>query len=163
MKKNLFVIMFLAMVLTAACGDDNTGPTGPDEGSACDGSTTMCVGEVYYWCNNNAWALIDCNATGKVCDVEDGCVASGTDNNTGTDDNIPVNCGNNTTDTGEVCDGDAKDCTTLGGGYTGGWATCKADCSGYDTSTCVGGTTDADTVNDNAMPDNDAVSPTGKT
>ena len=170
MKKNLFVIMFLAMMLAVACGDDNTGPTGPGEGDACDGSTTMCVGEVYYWCNNNAWALIDCNATGKVCDVEDGCVAegtndnnTGTDTNTGTDDTVPVNCGNGTTDTGEVCDGDAKDCTTLGGGYTGGWATCNATCSGYDTSTCVGGTTDTDTVTDNAIPDNDTVSPTGKT
>lgn len=177
MKKNLFVIMFLAIMLAVSCGDDTT-PSGPNEGDACDGTTTMCVGEVYYWCNNNAWALIDCNATGKVCDVEAGCVAAGTDTNngddstvtdttgtdtTGTDGTIPANCGNGTTDTGEACDGDAKDCTTLGGGYTGGWASCKADCSGYDTTTCVGGTTDNDTVTDNAMPDNDAVNPTGKT
>lgn len=173
MKKNLFAIMILAAIFAVSCGDDNN-PSGPNEGDACDGTTTMCVNNVYYWCNVNAWALIDCNASSKVCDVENGCVAEGTDTNTGndntvtdttgtdttgTDSTIPANCGNGTTDTGEVCDGDAKDCTTLGGGYTGGWATCKGDCSGYDTSTCVGGGTDTDS----AIPDNDTVNPTGKT
>lgn len=75
-------------------------------------------------------------------------------------DNAPVpddvinTCGNGTTDNGEACDGDAKECSQINPAYIGGWASCKADCSGYDTSTCVLDP-DADIVPDNE-PANDS-------
>ena len=47
-------------------------------------------------------------------------------------------CGNRTVETGEVCDGGATECTTLDSGYTGGYAVCKADCNGWETSACSG-------------------------
>ena len=48
---------------------------------------------------------------------------------------IPV-CGNSIVDSGETCDSDSIDCSTLNN-YEPGTAPCKADCSGYDTSVCV--------------------------
>lgn len=60
-----------------------------------------------------------------------------TDNTVPTDDTTPLNCGNGVTDTGEACDGDAKECAQINSAYIGGWATCKIDCSGYDVSGCT--------------------------
>lgn len=71
-------------------------------------------------------------------------------------DTVSPACGNGTTDTGETCDGDAKDCAQIDAGFTGGLAECRPDCSGYDISACQG-TADLDTVQpDNTLPD-DAV------
>ncbi len=61
------------------------------------------------------------------------------------DDVVPVACGNGTTDNGEACDGDAKECVQINAAYTGGWAECRSDCSGYDTAACLGAD-DADVV-----------------
>ncbi|MBP5406944.1 DUF1566 domain-containing protein [bacterium] len=47
-----------------------------------------------------------------------------------------LNCGNGITDDGEVCDGNAQECSLADSKYTGGFATCKADCSGWDVSNC---------------------------
>ena len=60
---------------------------------------------------------------------------TGDDNGSG-DQN--VNCGNKITDDGEVCDGNAAECKSIDSGYTGGFATCKTDCSGWDVSDCQG-------------------------
>lgn len=52
-------------------------------------------------------------------------------------------CGNNTTETGETCDGtdiNSKDCTNyLGGGeaFDGGTLACESNCLAYDTSACT--------------------------
>ncbi len=54
-----------------------------------------------------------------------------------TDVDFAATCGNGTIDTGEPCDGDTVQCTTIDPvKFTGGKAKCKPDCSGYDTVTC---------------------------
>jgi len=53
------------------------------------------------------------------------------------DQDIPLSCGNDTIDSGEVCDGGLISCTVLDEAlYKAGKATCKTDCSGWDTATC---------------------------
>ena len=47
-------------------------------------------------------------------------------------------CGNNTVEEGEVCDGtDLGGQTCVGLGFDGGDLSCRADCSGFDTSKCT--------------------------
>ena len=60
-----------------------------------------------------------------------------TGNNSGDENQQNLNCGNRVTDEGEVCDGGAQDCASINPGYTG-IATCKPDCSGWDTTACQG-------------------------
>lgn len=48
------------------------------------------------------------------------------------------NCGNHELEEGEVCDGNAMECNIIDPGYTGGYATCNPDCSGWDMSGCQG-------------------------
>ncbi|MBP5407071.1 carbohydrate-binding domain-containing protein [bacterium] len=47
-------------------------------------------------------------------------------------------CGNRAAEAGEVCDSENKACSLLDSGYTDGYAVCKADCSGWDKSSCTG-------------------------
>lgn len=77
-----------------------------------------------------------------------------TDTDTDTDSGSESNCGNRIVDEGEVCDGNAQECSAINPNYTG-YAYCKADCTGYDESTCSGndsgdtnpgGDTDTDTT-----------------
>ena len=58
--------------------------------------------------------------------------------NNGDENQQNLNCGNKITDDGEVCDGNAQECTAIDSGYTGGFATCKTDCSGWDVTGCQG-------------------------
>lgn len=68
-------------------------------------------------------------------------------------DTASVNCGNHKVDENEICDGNAEECIAIGTGYTGGFAACKADCSGWDESTCIrNDSTDSDS-NDTTPPD----------
>src|SRR4051794_7000452 len=56
-------------------------------------------------------------------------------------------CGNGTLEGLELCEGAASvECATLTPVWAGGKATCRADCSGYDVSTCTLGTQLVDTV-----------------
>ncbi|MDY0003059.1 MAG: Ig-like domain-containing protein [Polyangia bacterium] len=51
----------------------------------------------------------------------------------------PASCGNGSIDTGEDCDGsnlNDQDCTTIGGGYSGGTLSCKSDCT-FEESACT--------------------------
>jgi len=53
-------------------------------------------------------------------------------------------CGNNITEPGEACDGDDQNgytCSSVAAGFSGGILSCKADCSGYDVSSCDRGST----------------------
>jgi cysteine-rich repeat protein len=53
-----------------------------------------------------------------------------------------ASCGNIVIEYPEVCDGTnlaGDDCTTVPGGFTGGTLACLGDCSGFDTSACMGG------------------------
>jgi hypothetical protein len=56
-------------------------------------------------------------------------------------------CGNNLVEPGEVCDGyqlNEYTCSSVATGFVGGSLGCKADCSGYDVSSCDrGGTIEA--------------------
>ena len=60
-------------------------------------------------------------------------------------------CGNRVVDEGEVCDGNAKDCSEINPNSTG-FAYCKADCSGYDEGTCQGGQDQTDTDTGDTTP-----------
>ena len=61
---------------------------------------------------------------------------SGDENGDGEQNN--ATCGNKITETGEVCDGNANECTSIDAGYTGGYATCNSDCTGWNVSGCQG-------------------------
>lgn len=73
----------------------------------------------------------------------DGSEENQNDNGNGDGENVNgdqnqqnLNCGNGITDDGEVCDGSTRECSAVDSSYASGTATCKADCSGWDTSTC---------------------------
>ena len=63
-----------------------------------------------------------------------------TDTDTDTDsdpaDTGSTDCGNRIVDEGEVCDGDAKECSEIDPAFTGGYAVCETDCSGWNMSGC---------------------------
>lgn len=70
-----------------------------------------------------------------------------TDTNTDTTDSgSDSECGNNIVEDGEICDGDAKACNEINPNYAG-FASCKADCTGYDESTCTGNGNDSGDTN----------------
>ncbi|HQJ59840.1 MAG TPA: S8 family serine peptidase, partial [bacterium] len=52
---------------------------------------------------------------------------------------VVASCGNDLTEGDEVCDGNLRPCTMIDDSFTGGYANCRDDCRGYDTSTCEGG------------------------
>ena len=75
-----------------------------------------------------------------------------------TSDTTYSNCGNKVTDAGEICDGGTQECSAIDANYTDGYATCKADCSGWDTKGCTKDSTDsadADTDHTDTNPDTD--------
>ncbi|MBP5591992.1 DUF1566 domain-containing protein [bacterium] len=70
---------------------------------------------------------------------------SGSDDGNGSGDGQQnPNCGNKMVDDGEVCDGGAQECKSIDPNYTGGFASCKADCTGWDTSACQGNGSSSD-------------------
>jgi|GEM_PF-1839211 hypothetical protein len=84
------------------------------------------------------------SSTNDSADTETGAdTGSEADTDSGSTDTQPADtgseCGNKTTEVGEACDGDAKECSEIDPSYTGGYAICKTDCSGYDFSGCNGG------------------------
>jgi hypothetical protein len=60
------------------------------------------------------------------------------EDSTGEENQQNVNCGDKIVDAGEVCDGGAQECKAIDSGYTGGFASCRPDCTGWDTSACQG-------------------------
>ena len=61
---------------------------------------------------------------------------SETDIDTDPTDTGSSDCGNRILDEGEVCDSNATECSMIYSGYTGGYALCNADCTGWDVSDC---------------------------
>lgn len=55
-------------------------------------------------------------------------------------------CGNGGVDGMELCDGPPVACTTLGAVWASGQAACRADCSGYDVSSCTLGSQTTEAV-----------------
>ncbi len=112
-------------------------------------------------CDNGSTQKVDNEATGdipmwtdddnSVSDLSDGSDSTIVDNTVPDDYVTPVTCGNSMTDIGEACDGDAKECTQINAAYTGGWAECKSDCSGYGTATCTGAADDDTPVTDDGQ------------
>lgn len=81
----------------------------------------------------------------KKTTVPDGdSLGTDTSGQNGADDGTPpadidtvLTCGNGTIENGETCDGGMIECTTLNSAlYKAGKATCRPDCSGWDTVTC---------------------------
>ena len=75
-------------------------------------------------------------------DPSDAETVDDTDDPADTDPTNPTdtasNCGNGAVDESEVCDGNAMECNIIDSGYTGGIATCNADCLGWNVSDCLG-------------------------
>lgn len=101
----------------AVCGDDVT-----EAPEVCDGDLKNCV-EIDS--SKYKGGKAKCN---RNCDGYD----------TVTCEELDDYCGNGEISFGEICDKDVTDCTVLDSKlYSGGNATCKDDCSGYDVSQCV--------------------------
>ena len=64
-------------------------------------------------------------------------------------------CGNSEIEDGEVCDNNATECGAVDPGYTGGYAICKSDCSGWDVSSCTTGNDTPDSDSNDTVPDTD--------
>ena len=138
--KRFFVCaaVFAAMFLMIGCGDSSDEKK--LEGEKCE----MVEGQDVFTCDQNDKVVLKCVeekwikseecAEGKTCNANAGkCVGSGNDEQ---EEEPATTCGNKVIEEGEACDGDAKDCSVIDAKFTGGFATCKADCSGYDTSVC---------------------------
>ncbi len=166
---NLIAAMILVAIFAVSCGDED--PNTNIGGTCTEENAMMCDGSIVLKCTSGTWqSQGDCADYGYECVEANnvaGCSNTGTDTDTpvGTDTDTPVgtdtdtpttNCGNSVTDTGEVCDGDAKNCVDISASYTGGVAMCKSDCTGYDTANCQGA---ADT--DNVQPDSDTTTTGG--
>lgn len=104
------------------------------------------------YCSADCTKNADCyNGTGKVECYHGQCIAK-CDYNTvrsgyscisdkilpkGTE--VTANCGNEIKEEGEKCDGGYQLCKLIDSSFTGGNAACNSTCTGYDTSTCEGG------------------------
>ncbi len=167
---NLFAIMIVVALFAVSCGDED--PNTNIGGTCSTENALMCEGDAILQCTGGNWAEIwNCADEGQGTCTQNGTVASctgttsdntlptDTDTTTPTDTDTPVTgtCGDNITNGTDVCDGDPKNCVDISASYTGGIALCKADCTGWDTSSCQGA---ADT--DTATPDTDTVA-SGKT
>jgi len=112
------------------------------------------------YCSANCTKNTDCYNSSKVECYEGKCIAKCTFNEIRSgyacvsgkilpEDELPEpSCGNKIKEEGEKCDGDSKPCESLDSSFTGGTALCKENCSGYDTSTCAGGSDDPDSDTD---------------
>jgi hypothetical protein len=114
-----------------ACNPPAEGCTGMDDD--CDGSVDegaeCTVGEMRS-------CTTSCGSTGtETCGgscTYGGCTPPSETCN-GADDDCDGACDDGV---GSCCAGSTADCATLGMGFSSGTATCRSDCSGYDTSTC---------------------------
>lgn len=139
--KRFFVCtaIFAAMFLMVGCGDSSDEKK--LEGEKCE----MVEGQDVFTCDQDDKVVLKCVdgkwekseecAEGQTCNAQTGKCDGGENND---DDNTKpaTECGNKVTEDGEVCDGDAKECNTVDPSFISGYATCKTDCSGYDTADC---------------------------
>lgn len=125
--KKFFVILTLltALIFVAACGGGSSSGS-ESSNQNCTPGEFECVGSESYYCNSLGSLVYDARC-------ENGC-----NDATGKCNGDPELCGNRSEDPGEVCDGGAKECTEIDSSYTGGYAICKSDCSGWNTDDCQG-------------------------
>lgn len=113
MKKFLILFLMLFALLIASCGGSSKGDsTGDDTDSGSSSADT------------DSGSTGDNTDSGSTSDTDSGVVSE--------------TCGNREPDPGEVCDGNATECVAIDSGYTGGYAVCKPNCLGWDTSACQG-------------------------
>jgi len=147
MRKNLLMMLLMlamASLLVVSCSDDEAEDTGVD---CTELGATQCNGETAVQkCDGTAkamtWMETLCAETEKctTTDLGSACVPKDVTGDTDpTGDNDPGTdvCGDNAKTGTEICDGDTVDCTTLGTEFSAGTATCKSDCTGYETGTCT--------------------------
>ena len=135
MKKFFLILSAVALVLfLASCGGSGNGDnTGDDTDSGSSGADT------------DSGSTGDNGDSGSTSDTDSGVVSE--------------TCGNRVTDAGEVCDGNAAECASIDSGYTGGYAVCKSNCLGWDTSACQGTPVNPTDPTEPTNPDdNDTVS-----
>lgn len=113
--------------VSATCGNDKV-----DNGEACDGDIKNCTDiDSTLYTSGKAKCSEDCKKYDTV-----------------TCEEVFHECGNGTVEGPETCDGGVKNCTEIDSAlYKGGKASCKEDCSGWDTITCE----DVETVCGNGM------------
>ena len=130
MKKRflIFSLMFLALIIVSCGGSGSDSENGGDDNGTGDNS------------GDNSG---------------DGSGDDSGGNSDGGGETSDAVCGNRTQESGEVCDGGAVECASIDSGYTGGYAICKADCSGYDKSNCQGTPTNQDTGDTDTATDPD--------
>ncbi len=102
----------------------------PDACSTWDGDEDTCTSGGCAWggvCSGTCTACSTYSAQGT-CEAQAGCSWEA----------AAAECGNNTKETGETCDGtdlDSETCVTQG--YDSGDLACQVDCSAFDVSSCV--------------------------
>lgn len=142
MKKGFLIFSFLFFALIiASCGGSSNGnsESGSDDNGTGDNSS---------------------DNSGDASGDDQGNNQEGEGGNGGNSDAV---CGNRTVEAGEVCDGGAKECAEIDSGYTGGYAICKADCTGWDKSSCTGTPTEPDDGDTDSSTDPDDGGDAGNT
>ena len=135
MKKLLILFLMLSALLIASCGGSGNGDSTGDNGDS--GSSGGDNGDSGSSGGDNG----DSGSSGGDTGV------------------ISENCGNRVQDAGEVCDGGATECKLIDPGYTGGYAVCKANCTGWDTSACQGTATNTTDPTDPTNPNENPTDP----
>jgi hypothetical protein len=134
-KIKSIVLMILLSFMLINCDDDESNNSNTNNSNEVCGNFILEGNEL---CDGTAFmAGIDCTTanvdattyTGGVL----GCTDCGSYDVSGC---FPDLCGNNTTNDGEVCDGDTVACSTIDASFTSGDAECVSTCIEYDTSLC---------------------------
>ena len=119
MKKFWIISMFACLVLFAvSCG-------GGDDGND-NGDTAADTGDI----------------------AGDTGADTGDSGSNGENEPDAPKCGNRVVDEGEICDSNSKECKDIDPDFIGGFAICKSDCSGWDTSYCPTGSGNNDGNNE---------------
>lgn len=101
----------------------------------------------------------DTDSGSSSADTDSGSTGDNGDSGSSDTGVVSETCGNRVTDAGEVCDGNAAECASIDSGYTGGYAVCKSNCLGWDTSACQGTPVNPTDPTEPTNPDdNDTVS-----
>lgn len=122
MKKQLITIFFIVVssaLFFAGCGDD---PDVPNDGENVYNDSDGSGDENHASDNDPNGQDPNENQDGETTDSDD---AQG-----------DAECGNGVREGGETCDTETVECSELDSRYTGGTATCRAECNGWLTDNC---------------------------
>lgn len=151
MKVFKIILLIVSVLFLLGCGSDTKKKVSNDsDGGSDEDSETIDDDAVSGICGNNEIE------TGETCDgnvancveIDSALYTAGKakclDDCSGYDtitcEEVFHECGNDTVEGPEVCDGGTKDCVEIDpSSFLGGKAACKKDCSGWDTATCEEG------------------------